>query len=163
MPSAASTQLSRLSSGLTLIELVISIVVVSIALTGTLLAMNATTVRSADPMLQHQASAVAEAYLEEVLLKDYFDPDDGLVCPAAEAARSLYDNVCDYAGLDDAGARAQGGVPVAGLGDYRVRVAVDVAASLNGLVGSADVLRVDVRGTHPTGVDLTLSGYRTRD
>lgn len=159
MPAASA----RRSSGLTLIELVISVVVISIALTGTLLAVNATTVRSADPMLQHQGSAVAEAYLEEILLKAYFDPDPpGGVCPAPEAARALWDNVCDYAGLDDAGARAQGGAAVAGLGDYRVRVTVDPAATLNTLVGSADVLRVDVRVTHPTGVDLTLSGYRTR-
>jgi MSHA pilin protein MshD len=149
-------------SGVTLVELVISIAVIGICLAGVLLTMRVTSARSSDPMLQHQASAVTEAYLEEILLKDYLDPDTSNVCPAPEATRDLYDNVCDYALLDDAGARSQDGAPVAGLGDYRVRVNVDVAATLSSLSGSADVLRVDVRVTHPTGVDLTLSGYRTR-
>ena len=56
----------------------------------------------------------AEAYLEEILLRDYLDPDTSSVCPAPEATRDLYDNVCDYALLDDAGARSQDGTPVAG-------------------------------------------------
>ena len=148
--------------GVTLVELVISIAVIGIGVSAVQLAMLATTARSADPMLQHQASAIAEAYLEEILLKDYLDPDTAGVCPAPEATRDVYDNVCDYAAVDDTGARSQDGTPVAGLADYRVRVNVDGSATLNGLSGSADVLRVDVRVTHPTGVDLTLSGYRTR-
>jgi len=152
---------SRARSGLTLVEMTISIAVIGIALAGSLLAVDAVTVRSADPMLLHQASAVAEAYVEEILLKPYLDPDTTTVCPAPEASRDLFDNVCDYAGLDDAGALDQLGAPVAGLGDYRVRVTVDPAATLNGLTGSAEVLRVDVRVTHPARVDLTLSGYRT--
>lgn len=150
----------RARSGTALAELVISIAVAGIAFTGALLAIHQTTVGSGVPMIQHQASAVAEAYLEEILLKDFLDPDTGTVCPAPEASRDLYDNVCDYS-LDDAGARDQFGSPVAGLGDYRVRVSVDAGATLNGLSGSADVLRADVRVTHPVGVDLTLSGYRT--
>jgi MSHA pilin protein MshD len=152
---------SRGCDGLTLVELVISIVVLGIALPGVLLAVNATTKRSADPMLEHQAVAIAEAYLEEILAKAYADPDDASVCGAAEGSRDLYDDVCDYAGLDDAGARDQEGGAVAGLGAYRVRASVDTAATLGALSGSADVLRVDVRVTHAAGVDLTLSGYRT--
>ena len=151
---------ARTQGGLTLIELVISIAVLGIALGGALLAVDHTTVRSADPLLQHQASAVAEAYLEEILLKSFLDPDVGTVCPASEANRGLYDNVCDYAGLDDSGARDQEGAAVTGLSSYRVRVTVDTAATLNTLTGSADVLRVDVRVNHGSRVDLTLSGYQ---
>ena len=162
MARLAICQHLALQSGVTLVELVISIAVIGIGVASVQLAMVATTARSADPMLQHQGSAIAEAYLEEILLKDYLDPDTASVCPAPEATRDVYDNVCDYAAVDDAGARRQDGTPVAGLADYRVRVNVDGSATLNGLSGSADVLRVDVRVTHPTGVDLTLSGYRTR-
>jgi len=153
------------NNGTTLVELVISIVVIGIVVSGSLLAINHVVARSADPMLQHQASAVAEAYLEEVLARSFADPDDDSVCSAPEASRGLYDDVCDYDGLDELGARTQDGVAVAGLEPYRVRVDVDAAANLNGLTGSADVLRVDVRVTHALaalGVDLTLSGYRTR-
>ncbi len=149
---------------MSLVELVISIVVIGVAVSGSMLAMNHVVTRSADPMLQHQASAVAEAYLEEVRARPFADPDDGSVCSAPEASRDLYDDVCDYDGLDEVGARTQDGVAVAGLEPYRVRVNVDAAASLNGLTGSSNVLRVDVRVTHTLaalGVDLTLSGYRT--
>jgi MSHA pilin protein MshD len=161
MTRGTALDFGRAQDGLTLIELVISIAVVGIALTGALLAVDHTTVRSADPMLQHQGSAIAEAYLEEILLKEFLDPDTMTVCPPSEPSRDLYDNVCDYAGLDDSGARDQDATPVPGLGDYRVRVSVDTAATLNGLTGSANVLRVDVRVTHGNGPDLTLSGYQT--
>ncbi len=151
----------RRRGGLTLIELLIAIVVVSVALGGTLLLSRHTVSRSADAMIQHQALEVATAYLEEIMLRAYLDPETASVCPAAEAGRALYDNVCDYDGLDDAGAVDQTGANVVGLGDYRVRVDVDTTANLNGLSGSADVLRIDVRVTHPTGLDITISGYRT--
>ncbi len=159
---AADTR--RGERGATLIELVISIVVIGIAVSGSLLAVNHVVARSADPMLQHQASAIAEAYLEEILARPFADPDGGAVCGAPEASRDLFDDVCDYDGLDDVGARSQDDTAVAGLGAYRVRVDVDPAASLNGLTGAANVLRVDVRVNHTQaalGIDLTLSGYRT--
>ncbi len=154
----------RESAGVTLIELVISISVIGIALAGTLALVQRTALASADPMIQRQASAIAEAYLEEILLRPYYDPDLGAgggACPAPEASRPLFDNVCDYAGLDDAGARDQTGAAVAGLGPYRVRVSVDTGATLGSLSGSASVLRVDVRVSHGLPVDFTLSGYRT--
>lgn len=147
--------------GVTLAELVVSILIVSISLAGTLTVMNFTTVHSADPMLEAQGVAVAEAYLEEILLRSYADPDDGIVCGAAEASRDLYDDVCDYAGLADSGAFDQDGNAIAGLEAYDVAVTVDSTANLNGLTGAADVLRIDVRVQHPIGLDLMLSAYRT--
>ncbi|MGB5354159.1 MAG: type II secretion system protein, partial [Woeseia sp.] len=57
--------------GATLIELLVSIVIVGVA-AGIILSLVATTTgASADPMLRHQASAIAEAYLEEILLKSF--------------------------------------------------------------------------------------------
>jgi MSHA pilin protein MshD len=155
----------RREAGVTLIELAISIAVISIAVTGTLAVILRATRASADPMLQRQASAIAEAYLEEILEKPYYDPTlgpGGGACPAPGGARASWDNVCDYQGLDDSGARDQFGTPIPGLSAYRVRVTVDSAtASLGALSGAANVMRVDVRVTHPLPLDITLSGYRT--
>ena len=52
-------------------------------------------------MVMSQAVAIAEAYLEEISLKSFADPDgvDG------EAARVAFDDVNDYDGLVDDGAR----------------------------------------------------------
>lgn len=156
----------RKRGGFSLIELVIALTVLSIALTGSMMVMQRTLRSSADPMVRHQALSIAEAYIEEILLQPFIDPDldpvTGAVCPAAEASRNLYDNVCDYAGLSDAGARDQNGNAISGLESYTVDVSVDTAATLDTLSGSSQVLRVDVRVTHPAAVDIALSGYRTR-
>jgi MSHA pilin protein MshD len=143
------------SRGFTLIELVISMVVVSIALGGVLMVMNYTVQHSADPMLQHQAVAIAEAYLEEAMLRSFADPDgiDG------ETARNLLDDVDDYNGLSDAGARDQEGTALAGLEAYTISVAVANTA-FNG-ISAANCKRVTVTVTHPSGINLTLSGHRT--
>ncbi len=145
----------RHSRGFTLIELVISMVVISIALGGVLMVMNYTLQHSADPMLQHQAVAIAESYLEEVLLRPYSDPDgvDG------ETVRNLLDDVDDYDGWTDNGVRDQEGTAIAGLEDYTVSVAVANTA-LNGIL-AANCKRVTVTVTHPSGINLTLSGHRT--
>jgi MSHA pilin protein MshD len=143
--------------------MVIAIAVIAIALGGTLAVMNRTVRGSADPMLLEQSVSIAEAYLEEILLRSYYDPDLGAgggACPGPEGSRPLYDNVCDYDALDDADAIDQSGTAMAGLSSYRVRVEVDAAANLGGLAGSAEVLRVDVRVSHSDRVDITLSGYR---
>ena len=52
--------------GVTLIELVIFIVVVSIAVVGLLQIFTRTTASSADPQLRKQALAIAEAMLDEI-------------------------------------------------------------------------------------------------
>ena len=76
--------------------------------------------------------------------------------------RTVWDNVCDYNLLDDSGAEDQTATAITGLEPYRVRVAVGTTATLGSIVGPGDdLLRVDVRVTHPNGVDITLSGYRT--
>ncbi len=64
--------------GISLIELIMFIVIVSVALAGILLVMNVTTKGSADPLIHKQALAIAESLLEEVELMPftYCDPDD---------------------------------------------------------------------------------------
>ncbi|MEM9173634.1 MAG: type II secretion system protein [Myxococcota bacterium] len=157
-PSAARR---RRQSGTSLIELVIAIVVVAISLTGTLLVVDTTTRRSAEPMLERQAISLAAAYLDEALSKAYLDPQSGSVCPAPETRRDLLDNVCDFDGLDERGARDPNGNAIAGLEGYRIQLAVDRAAQLGGLSGSSEVLRVDVTVTDGLGRPVRLSGYRT--
>lgn len=72
--------------GISLIELIMFIVIVSVALAGILLVLNVTTKGSADPLVHKQALAIAEALLEEVELMPftYCEPDD----PAATTATS---------------------------------------------------------------------------
>lgn len=143
--------------GVTLIELLVSIVVVGVAAGIVLGLLAMTTGASADPMLRHQASAIAEAYLEEIVLKSFDDPDgvDG------EGSRADFDDLDDYDGLVDAGARDQFGNAIAALADYSVSVNVQPSASLAPVAGG-DTLRIDVTVSRGTDISIVLSGYRAR-
>ncbi len=147
----------QVQRGATLVELLVSIVIVSIAASTILGVLAITTAGSADPMIRHQAAAIAEAYLEEVLLKPLTDPNgiDG------EIARADFDDLDDYDGLSDAGARDQFGNPIAGLDAYNVAISVTPTAALTA-VPVADAMRVDIAVTHASDVNFVLSGYRTR-
>ena len=144
-------------SGVTLIELIISIVVIAIAIGGVLGVLSQSVGRSADAMVMSQAVAITEAYLEEITLKAYVDPDgvDG------EANRGDFDDVDDYNGLVDVGARDQFGVAIAALSQYTVTVTVVPSTALTSVPG-ADAERVDVSVTYAPNVTVMLSAYKTR-
>jgi MSHA pilin protein MshD len=143
--------------GVTLIELVISIVVVAIAASAVLGVLARSAETSADAMVLSQAVSTAKAYLEEITLKPFVDPDGA----EPEAGRAGFDDVADYDGLVDVGARDQFGNALPALAGYTVRVTVTSSSALAG-VPSADAKRIDVRVTFPPSVDLMLSAYKTR-
>jgi Tfp pilus assembly protein PilV len=64
--------------GLTLVELIVSIMVLAAGVAGVLLTLNVAVRGSADPLIQKQALAIAESLLEEIQLMPYTycDPDD---------------------------------------------------------------------------------------
>jgi MSHA pilin protein MshD len=143
--------------GVTLIELIVSIVIVTIAVGAILGTLSTTTSGSADPMLRHQAVAIAEAYLEEIMLRPLSDPNgiDG------EVLRAEFDDIDDYDGLADAGARDQFGNLLANLGEYNIAVSVAPSGALPG-VPASDTLRIDVEVSWRNDIDFVLSAYRTR-
>ena len=143
--------MKRTLRGFTLIELVIAIVVIGIAVTGILTVMNETTAHSADPMIEHQEIAVAQAYLEEILSKSYTTQ------PGA-GSRKNFDDVDDYNGLHDPQATNELGQTIAGLKGY----AVDVTVTDNATLGTINTAKqVDVTVTGPNGTTIMLTGYRT--
>jgi len=143
--------------GFTLIELIIFIVVVSVGMVGILQVMNTVVKSSADPMVRKQAMALAESILEEIMLKNYNDPDGTNV---GETGRSDWDNVDDYAGINET-ISAIGpvflGLP-AGVYGYTVNVSVSGATlgSVNPVPARSVAVRVS-RGAE----SVTLVGYRT--
>ena len=145
----------RRQTGTTLIELVIAIVIISIASSAVLMALSTSVAQSADPMIRHQAVAIAEAYLEEISLKSFVDPDgvDG------EGSRDLYDDVDDYNGLVDNGARNQFNVAIADLSDYTVSVTVTASSALPS-IAATDLFLINVQITHAANLDFTISAYR---
>lgn len=73
--------------GLTLIELIIFIVVVSVGIAGILMVLNVTVWHSADPMIRKNMLSIAEALVEEVQMMPftYCDPTDANAATATGA------------------------------------------------------------------------------
>lgn len=162
-------QNSRMQRGVSLIELIIFIVIISVGLTGILLVMNQTTAHSADPLIHKQAIAAAESLLEEIELQDYTDANDGVttVCPVASAV-TVANRATDYHIIDcykafnmpsppGIFALNDGTTPIAGLAGYAASVAI-VDEALNGV---ASAVRITVTVTDPQGAQIAIDGYRT--
>lgn len=157
----------RASRGFTLIEVIIFIVVVSAGLVGILLVSNTVVKSSADPMVRKQAVSVAESMLEEILLKEYCDPDtvDVSTTPptcglhTTEASRALFDDVDDYnAYATTTGITDVSGAAVPGLSAYNVAVVVDAPATVDAT--STVVLKKVTVTVSWAGGNVSLSGYR---
>lgn len=135
--------------GLTLIELIMFIIVISVGLIGILTVMNVTARSSADPVIRKQALAVAEAMMEEILSKDFQNDVGGnnaatplLGCTPQTAPpcnlnipldRQNYNDVDDYDQWDQNGVFQLDGTAVL-IGNYTVQAAV-VPLALNGIAG----------------------------
>lgn len=140
-----------LQGGATLVELILTIVIISVALSGILSIVNLTVSHSADPMVQRQAISIAESYLEEIMLLPVTDPNGS----NAGETRATYDNISDYDGLSDSGATDQNNNPIAGLENYTI----DVTVTDDTLSGVA-MKKITVSVTR-TGTDsIILAGYR---
>jgi MSHA pilin protein MshD len=152
----------RAQSGLTIVELILFIVVVSAGLAGVLSVLNLTAARSSDPFLVKQSMAVAEAVIEEISLKNYAKPAGGFAGPWTQANRQYFDTVDDYDvskfTWPSNGIYTQtGSSPLAGLTGYKVSQATVAATTLNGV--AAKLITVQV--SDPTGTVRQLSAYRT--
>jgi MSHA pilin protein MshD len=150
--------MSAKARGFTLVELIVLIVVIGITVVTVLLTFQIAVRASADPQVQKQAQAIAEAMLDEILLASY-DALPGAPWPATP--RSGYDDVADYNGFTTGvgGMVDIQGNAVSGLGQYNVSVAVAAPAGLNGV---PDARRITVTVTGPGGVSLALDAYRVK-
>lgn len=149
--------------GITLVELIVFLVIVSVGIAGILSVMNVVVKSSADPIVNKQAAAMAEAILEEIMTKDYA-PNAAYPQPAADTCpdRMLADDVDDYANCNGtafiAGNATLGADPaaVAGLAAYRATVAVAAPAAVDGVT----MKRITVTVANAAGLSFSLSGYK---
>jgi len=149
-----STNLQR---GVTLVELVIVIAVLGITAATILGSVAAVAKAGGDNLAAQRAARVGAGYLEEILARSFADPD-GVV---GETVRGAFDDARDYDGLNDAGARDQRGLPLAGLEAFRIAVQVRPTNQLPG-IPAVHALRIDVQVTDPTGARTVVGGYLTQ-
>ena len=144
--------------GFSLVEVIVFIMIVSVALVGVLSVMNLTTQRSADPLIRKQAIAVAESMLEEVSLQAY--AAGGFAGPYTQPNRQFFDDISDYDGFTTNGIfPVDDTTAIPGLTAYTLGVSV-VGTVLNG-ISTADARLITVTVTGPDGIPVAMSGYRT--
>jgi MSHA pilin protein MshD len=180
------------SRGVTLIEMIIFIVIVSVALVAILTVLNITAQHSGDPLINKQLQAIAEEYMEEVTAMPftYCDPEDANVLTASSSAgcaiaalseatvgpktvngsletrgiNPTFNNVGNYAGYSSANASDASGTHTFNGYSVAVTVAFDAAADL----GPSTLLISNSAVLHITVVvsnaanSFKLEGYRTR-
>lgn len=144
-------------TGFTLIEIVVTLVVIGIAASALVGVFSSIVRGSADPAIQQQAITIAEAYIEEISLKSFNDPDDVETGTSeGEAGRASYDDVKDYRSLAAGAPADQLGTAIVALAAYNVTVTI-TDSTLNGITA----LLIDVNVTHPAVDPILLSAYRT--
>lgn len=127
----------RRQSGLTLIELIVFVVIVSVALVGVLTVFNVTTRSSADPMVRKQMLAVAEAILEEVQLQPFTfcSPDDANAATATSATTGAGGCATTVQGVGAGGAARIANTD--NVGDY-ASVTLNPVTTVDGTYSLAD-------------------------
>jgi MSHA pilin protein MshD len=178
----------RRAAGVSLVELVVFIVIVSIAVTAVLATLNVGGRSTVDPMIRKQALAIAEGLIEEVEAMPYtwcdprLDPVNVLTAtsyagcatpetpPGPEAGEARYsppavapfNNVNDYAGFDTSTANPAG---IADIGGNVIPALsgyrAQVAVAQQTISGVNNILRITVTVTHAaSNATVVLDGYR---
>ena len=181
MCTARRLAAGRAQAGVTLVEVVIFIVIVSVAVIGILGVLSWTSNNSADPQLRKQALVIAEGMLDEIAGARFTycavnDPaaetaGGEAACTTKEAfgiqggaAQRPYDNVNDY--VDSDGGTAIYTTDVAGnpfsalAGQYAATVSINTVA-LNG-IAAPNALHIRVSIAYGDKRRVVLDGYRTR-
>ena len=141
---------SKRMAGFSLIELIVTIVILTVAV-GTIVSVYSfVTARSADPMIRSQLIAVSEAFMDEITSKE-IDPETPITDPRSQR------NVIDpYDGETYEPPTDATGEPMAGLDDYRVEISAEDDA-----FGLGDDSReIEVCAEHG-GERVCITGFRT--
>lgn len=144
--------LPKQNAGITLVELVVTIVILSIALLGIAATLNFGVSQSSNTLFELRATALAQSYLDEILSKKFDERSRNSGIPpcratglsgrnctttlganGSESARTSFDDVDDYNGLDEGANSSPAadlldaqGVVRAGYAGFRVQVSVSL-------------------------------------
>ncbi len=149
----------RRCSGVTLIETIVFLVIVSIALGVLVRVYTYAVVNSVDPLVRTRALGLAQAQLDEIMSRKFdentptggvpaCDSTLGVAC-AGISADSDYDDVGDYNGYVNSS-----------YANHTLTVSVSAAGADLGLP-AAQARLVSVNATVSGGDSLTLSAYKT--
>ncbi|MGM0769352.1 MAG: type IV pilus modification PilV family protein [Pseudomonadota bacterium] len=159
--------------GATLVELVMTIVIISVAIAGVVGAFSLIAGRSADPLNQTRSVALAQLYMDEILAKKFADGSPvggGAVSTSAEADcanigddgenRSTFNDVDDYDVLNNASPENSEQAPLSGYNGFQVSVSVECAGTDVNFTENFQAKRIDITITDPSHNTYVFSAYR---
>jgi MSHA pilin protein MshD len=153
--------------GVTLIEVLIFILIVSVALAAILNLLTLTVAHSGDPLVRRQSLAVGESLIQEIDSVPFAqnDPRTGAaeaIGPESGESRGSntapFDDPRDYSGYSETGITTPDGTPIPGLSSYSATASA--AQQSVGNIPAADGLLVTVTVTGPSGEPMALSSFR---
>ncbi|MCL7945987.1 type II secretion system protein [Marinobacter sp. ATCH36] len=156
------------TAGATLVELVITIVIISVAIAGVVGAFSLIAGRSADPLSQTRAVALAQLYMDEILSRKYDDDTppggrpkrDGCSIDTEESDRKDYDDVDDYNAINNASPENADGESLGpAYSSFTVSVTVTCAGGEVDL-SDDEAKRIDITITDPSSQDYLFTAYR---
>ena len=174
-PSPKEFLYKRRQQGVSLVELVISIVILSIAMVAVMSSFSVSMKHSADPLWRNKTLKLAQVYLDEILSKNYdhATPVGGVPFVAAPSClasylgpdstetRAVFNDVDDYDGLADSPPVSLTGSLDSSYNDYSV--AITVACDTGDLVaasGTNHAKKIVVIVTPPNESPVSFSAYK---
>lgn len=168
------------TSGFTLVEIIITIVFISIVMVGVLTAYNNTMKASANPLQQIRAVELGQSFMDEIFNKR-FDENSGqggtprcgssdvgqVACTLsgnfgseAGEVRSTFDDVDDFHGLNESPPLDSLGNARNGYDNYAVQISVRYSGNELAGIANNDAKRIEVTTTTPKGDSYTFTAYR---
>lgn len=162
-------------AGATLIELVLTIVILSIAMVAVVSVYSNAISRSADPLIHARSIELAQAYLDEILTKKYDENTPAGGFPVAgssggpslsslgadsELDRTQYDDVDDFDGQTYSVPQFITGNNFSQYVNYQISIAVAYAGTEVGANHNQHVKRIDVTISNPLGNTMVFSAYK---
>ena len=163
-------------TGVTLVELVISIIIISIAMVALMNAFSVSMLNSADPLWRNKTLKLAQLYLDEILAKNYDHntPVGGMpyvttpscsLGPEGGETRATYNDVDDYHGLSGAPDSLIAALD-SSYANYLVSVKVECkgdqvdAVNASNVVSSAQAKKITVTITPPGQSAIPFTAYK---
>lgn len=157
----------RATNGFTLVEMVMTIVVISIALVASLQAFSTISGRSANGMVQTRTLDLAQLYLDEVLNHRYDEATGAFGVPTYTGAcritddgeaRDEYDDVDDFNGINDEVPAFIDSSIASEYNGFRVSITVTCDNSIGVNTGGAKLVQVSI--SNPMGQTSVFAAYK---